>query len=187
MFLGFLKLKAVRENRERKRPVKEEYGLIFDGSPTTTLDWFEPSLTSGESLLWLDNYSDFIRELKNNFGPHDPKGKAKADLENLKMRDSQCIVKYLVNFNHLAACVQWGDATLRRQMYCGLPSHIKDEIACIGKPNTLHELCSLAQSINSWYWECRSEVAQENPTTNKNEHSNDKGKGNEKTNHSECW
>ena len=34
MFLGFLKLKAVRENRERRRPVKEEYGLIFDGSPT---------------------------------------------------------------------------------------------------------------------------------------------------------
>ena len=24
----------MRENRERKRPVKEEYGLIFDGSPT---------------------------------------------------------------------------------------------------------------------------------------------------------
>ena len=34
MFLGFLELKAVRENRERRRPVKEEYGLIFDGSPT---------------------------------------------------------------------------------------------------------------------------------------------------------
>ena len=34
MFLGFLKLKVVRENRERRRPVKEEYGLIFDGSPT---------------------------------------------------------------------------------------------------------------------------------------------------------
>ena len=32
--MGFLKLKAVRENRERRRPVKEEYGLIFDGSPT---------------------------------------------------------------------------------------------------------------------------------------------------------
>ena len=24
----------MRENRERRRPVKEEYGLIFDGSPT---------------------------------------------------------------------------------------------------------------------------------------------------------
>ena len=34
LFLGFLELKAVRENRERRRTVKEEYGLIFDGSPT---------------------------------------------------------------------------------------------------------------------------------------------------------
>ena len=115
----------------------------------TTLDWFEPSLTSGESPPWLDDYSDFVRELKNNFGPHDPEGEAEANLENLKMRDNQRIVKYLVNFNHLAACVQWGDAALRRQMYRGLPSRIKDEIARVGKPDTLHELRSLTQSIDS--------------------------------------
>ena len=115
----------------------------------TALDWFEPLLTSSESPPWLDDYSDFIGELKNNFRPHDPKGKAKADLENLKMRNSQRIMKYLVDFNCLAAHVQWGDATLCQQMYRGLPSHIKDEIACIGKPNTLHELRSLAQSIDS--------------------------------------
>ena len=78
----------------------------------TVLDWFEPSLTSGKSLPWLDDYSDFIGELKNNFGPHDPEGEAEADLENLKMCDNQRIVKYLVDFNHLAAHVQWGDATL---------------------------------------------------------------------------
>ena len=80
----------------------------------TALDWFEPSLTSGESLPWLNNYSNFIGELKNNFGPHDPEGKAKADLENLKMHDNQRIVKYLVDFNCLA--------TLCQQMYRGLPS-----------------------------------------------------------------
>ena len=55
---------------------------------------------------------NFIGELKNNFGPHDPKGEAKADLENLKMHDNQHIVKYLVNFNRLAAHVQWGNAAL---------------------------------------------------------------------------
>ena len=79
----------------------------------TALDWFEPLLTSGESLPWLDDYSNFIGELKNNFGPHNPKGEAEADLKNLKMHDNQCIVKYLVDFNRLAACVQWGNATLR--------------------------------------------------------------------------
>ena len=125
----------------------------------TMLDWFEPSLTSGESPPWLDDYSNFVGELKNNFGPHNPEGEAKANLKNLKMCDNQCIVKYLVDFNHLATHVQWGDAILRRQMYHGLPSHIKDEIAHVGKPDTLHELRSLAQSINSRYWECCSEVA----------------------------
>ena len=78
----------------------------------TMLDWFKPLLTSSRSPPWLDDYSNFVRELKNNFGPHDPKGKAEADLENLKMHDNQCIMKYLVNFNRLAARVQWGNATL---------------------------------------------------------------------------
>ena len=78
----------------------------------TALDWFEPSLTSGKSPPWLNDYSDFIRELKNNFGPHDPEGEAEADLENLKMHDNQRIMKYLVDFNHLATHVQWGDAAL---------------------------------------------------------------------------
>ena len=78
----------------------------------TVLDWFKPSLTSGESPSWLDDYPDFIVDLKNNFRLHDPEGKAEADLENLYMYDNQCIVKYLIDFNHLAAHIQWGDATL---------------------------------------------------------------------------
>ena len=78
----------------------------------TALEWFEPLLTAGESPPWLDDYSDFVRELKNNFRPHDPKGEAEANLENLKMCDNQRIMKYLVNFNHLAARVQWGNTAL---------------------------------------------------------------------------
>ena len=62
-------------------------------------------------------------------------------------------------------------------MYHGLPSRIKDEITRIGKPDTLSELCTLTQSINSCYWECRSKVARETPTALKPECSNDKGKG----------
>ena len=94
----------------------------------TVLDWFELLLTSSKSPPWLDDYSDFIGELKNNFGPHEPEGEAKANLENLKMHDNQHIMKYLVDFNCLAAHVQWGNATLHQQMYCRLPSCIKDEI-----------------------------------------------------------
>ena len=143
----------------------------------TALDWFKPSLTSGLNLTWLDNYSDFILELRKNFEPHDPKGKAEADLENLCMHDNQRIVKYLINFNQLATCVQWGKATLCQQFYRGLPSQIKDKIACIGKPNTLSKLHTLAQSIDSHYWECRSKVARETLTAPKPKRSNDKSKG----------
>ena len=109
---------------------KVTFGLSY--LKGTTLNWFELSLTSGESPPWLNNYSDFIGELKNNFGPHDPEGKAKADLKNLNMHNNQHIMKYLVNFNCLTTLVQWGNATLWRHLYHGLPSCIKDEIAHIG-------------------------------------------------------
>ena len=103
----------------------------------TVLDWFEPSLTSNLNPAWLNDYSDFVSELRKNFRPHDPKAKAKANLENLHMHDNQGIVKYLIDFNWLAAHVQWGKAALHQQLYHGLPSQIKDEIACISKPDTL--------------------------------------------------
>ena len=74
----------------------------------TTLNWFEPSLTSGLNPTWLNDYSDFVSELRKNFRSHDPKAKAKANLENLCMRENQHIVKYLIDFNQLAAHVQWG-------------------------------------------------------------------------------
>ena len=63
------------------------------------LNLFEPLLTSGLNPAWLNDYSNFVSELRKNFGPHDPEGEAEANLENLRMRDNQRIVKYLVNFN----------------------------------------------------------------------------------------
>ena len=65
----------------------------------TALDWFEPTLTSRHYAPWLTDYSAFISELRNNFGPHDPEGEAEAGLENLQMRNTQRITKYLVEFN----------------------------------------------------------------------------------------
>ena len=78
----------------------------------TALDWFEPTLTSGHYAPWLTNYSAVVSKLQNNFGPHDPEGEAEAGVENLRMCDTQRITKYLVEFNRLAARVQWGDAPL---------------------------------------------------------------------------
>ena len=75
----------------------------------TVLDWFEPS---GINVPWLSDYSEFVSKLCIHFGLFDPEGEAKAELENPCMRDNQRITKYLVEFNRLAARVQWGITAL---------------------------------------------------------------------------
>ena len=125
---------------------------------------------------WLIDYSAIVSELWNNFGPHDPEGEAEAGLENLQMCDTQRITKYLVEFNRLAARVQWGDAPLRHQLYNRFLPWIKDEISRVGKPDSLTDLCILAQSIDARYWECRSEIARETPANKSQDKSSDKGK-----------
>src|SRR3979490_1691146 len=92
------------------------------------------------------------------------------------MGDNRRVTKYLVKFNRLAARIQWGDAALRRQFYNGLLARIKDEVAHVGKPGTLHELRTLTQSIDACYWERRSEVARESNSNKTTDHSHDKGK-----------
>jgi hypothetical protein len=73
----------------------------------TVLDWFKPMLLEANPInepTWLSDYEEFVSELKVNFGPYDPEGKAKIELENLRMRNGQQITKYFVEFNRLAAC-----------------------------------------------------------------------------------
>jgi len=43
--------------------------------------------------------------------------------------------------------------------YSGLPDRLKDEIARVGKPLTLHGLQALCQEIDARYWECKDEIA----------------------------
>ena len=140
----------------------------------TALDWFEPGLMALDEPRWLNSYSAFLSELKLNFGPHDPEGEAEAELENLRMRDGARITGYMVNFNRLAARIQWGSSALKRQFYNGLLSRIKDEIARVGKPDNIHDLKTLCHSIDARHWERKAEVARENKSQDR---SNDnKGK-----------
>jgi hypothetical protein len=62
----------------------------------------------------MNNYGLFVDELKLNFGPYDPKADAKAAIENLFMKDSQHIVKYIVEFYQLAAKIHWANKALCR-------------------------------------------------------------------------
>jgi Retrotransposon gag protein len=129
------------------------------------LEWFEPDLLSDDLADrpdWMDDYPEFMLELQTNFGPHDPVGDAEMQLEQLYMRDGQRINKYVVEFQRLASQVRgWGDGALRRQFYNGLPARIKDEISRQGKPTTLPEYKTLAQTIDARYWERKGEVSRE--------------------------
>ena len=52
----------------------------------TALDWFKPGLTSMDPPDWLENYSNFLSELKSNFGPYNPEGEPKPN-----WRISECV------------------------------------------------------------------------------------------------
>jgi len=65
------------------------------------------------------------------------------------MKDAHCIMWYIVNFNQLASQVQdYGDGTLCCLFYSSLPDHLKDEIAQVGKPLTLHGLRAHCQETD---------------------------------------
>jgi len=53
----------------------------------------------------------------------------------------------------------YGDGTLRRLFYSGLPDCLKDEIARVRKPLTLNGLRALCQEINAHYWEHKDEIS----------------------------
>jgi len=63
---------------------------------------FENSLIEPDLLnppAWDDDYGEFISELKTYFESPDMVGKAESKLENLLMKPTQRITKYLVEFN----------------------------------------------------------------------------------------
>src|ERR1700720_1317178 len=139
------------------------------------LAYFETSLLEPDILnlpAWEDDYSEFVKELKLYFGSTDLIGESESKIENLTMKSSQCIAKYIVEFNRLATIMGWDGHALRHQFYRGLPSCIKDKLARIGKHATLPMLKALAQSIDSRYWEREEETQWERgnqPSDRKND------------------
>jgi len=118
-----------------------------------TLEWFEPDLlNSGDPAdrpRWMESWVHFVAELQSTFGPHDPIADAEHQLEHLRMKDAHRVTWYIVDFNRLASQVQdYGDGALRHLFYSGLPDRLKDEIARVGKPLTLHGLRALCQEID---------------------------------------
>jgi Retrotransposon gag protein len=95
----------------------------------------EPDLINPPA--WDDNYGEFVSELKTYFGSLEVTGEAKTKLENLSMKPTQRIAKYFVESTRLSTLTGWDNRALRHQFYHGLLACIKDEVSCVGKPNTL--------------------------------------------------
>ena len=125
--------------------------------------WFEPDMAGlpEREPPWFNNYADFVATLRLNFGPLDPTADAEAGIAKLKMRDSQKIATYLVEFNALATILDWNDAALRHHFYNGLPGRLKDEVSRDGKPTDLNRMRIKAQLCDARHWERRAEITRE--------------------------
>lgn len=130
----------------------------------TVLQYFEPYLLEPDTDFpptFLTDYPAFQEELRLNFGPYNAIGAAEHELENLRMLDNHRIAKYITQFSRLATQVQWGSAALHYQFYRGLPPRLKDRISELGKPSSILELRTLAQSLDARYWERKAEQSRE--------------------------
>ncbi len=104
------------------------------------LEWFEQGILEDEQTQapeWRSGWTEFVKELQTHFRPTNPTGAAEAELQHLTMASGAHLSKYLVRFNTLASRVEWGDVVLHFQFYDSLPDQLKDQIAFLGKPNTL--------------------------------------------------
>jgi len=158
-----------------------------------TLEWFEPDLlNSGDPAdhpHWMESWVHFVAELQSTFGPHDSIADAEHQLKHLQMKDAHRVMRYIVDFNQLASQVQdYGDGALHCLFYSGLPDRLKDKIARVGKPLTLHGLRALCQEIDARYWERKDEIScttktqsTSSPTKSSNSGGNSSNSGQEKS------
>ena len=139
----------------------------------TALEYFEPEIIDSDNIpSWIDDWEDFVKTLRTQFGPIDPTGDAESGIDHLKMNDNQRIIKYNVEFNKLAVRTHWDEGVLRHRYYSGLAERIKDIMGQQGKPSTLEGMKKLAHSIDSRHWERLGEKSRSS-----------KGKSDDKSDH----
>ena len=102
---NFLLLLSIFFQSQPRRFSTDQHKVLFAISylKGTPLDYFGPGIQAADlgepEPLWLDDYPEFVRELKDNFGDQDPKGTAQTRLATLYMKHDQKFAEYLVKFN----------------------------------------------------------------------------------------
>ena len=135
-----------RANAFSTSRAKVAYALSYLMGPA--LGWFELGLFALSPPTWVHHWDLFHTELESNFGPFDPVGESKAEIETLVMAEGSHSTTYFVEFNHLASRIQWGDHALLQQAYKGLARRIKNEMVHHDQPVTLQDLHKLVQAID---------------------------------------
>ena len=111
--------------------------------------------TSGpqQELPWQGNFSLFIMEFFDVFGPPDPTGDAEDQLRRLRMKHSDRIIPFLVNFDKIASLLDWSDSALSHALRAALPLRITSEMDQYTYPSSLEGVRAIARRIDYWYWQ----------------------------------
>ena len=91
-------------------------------------DWFEVGLNQEDQGIlqnWLSNWNLFVDKLHRHFGLLDPVGEAANMLDNLRMKPSNKISTYNVDFMRYASQLGWGNSILCHCYYQRLPNRIQ--------------------------------------------------------------
>ena len=143
----------------------------------TPLDWFQSEMThalaTGHTFpVWSTSIAAFLAELRRLFGPRDAVSDAMNALEALRYKDSTKATRYTIDFNRHGRKTGWNEKALARQYYKGLPDRLKDEIARIGKPDSLTKLQDLVATLDQRYWERQTEISRDKKSPNPSSTSN---------------
>jgi hypothetical protein len=140
-------------SRER---AKVDFAMTF--LTDIPLSWFESAIDqedAGVVFPWSTNFTLFAAELHLHFGISDPKGVAAEAIENLKMKPSNKMAVYNVEFMKYAGQLSWGNEILCYCYYKGLPNCLQDPLSTRkqGKPTTFQEMYHITIVFDNHYWE----------------------------------
>ena len=133
------------------------------------LSWLRPQLEfylerlrnpNSVYVPMFDTYESFVRQLRVTFG--DINEQATAERELRMLRQTKSVGFYTSEFQRIASILQWDEKALIYAFYAGLKETVKDEIARVGRPDSLNDLIHFATQIDARLFERLREQRFEN-------------------------
>lgn len=162
--LPFLTKCQLKFEGQPSRFQNERSKVLYAGTRLegAAFNWFQPYIK-----LWpadtpselaptdIRDWKSFQRSLTRVYG--DPNLAATAERELRRLRQTTSVADYAAKFESHKQYLSWNDMAFRDQFYLNLKDDVKDEIAPLGKPETLHDLKELAIRLDSRLEERRRE------------------------------